>query len=128
LKRARTKGILGLDELATQKSQLDKDIEALRQGIAQLRAEAEPQILTTERIDTIETMAAQLRAGVDVATADSNVQRTIFQLLDVQVILSAEGEQRWADVSCTLGDNRCAIASNVNSGILHTICWQSSIL
>jgi hypothetical protein len=68
-------------------------------------------MLTAERIETIETIAAKLRAGVDFASDDLQVQRRIFQLLDVQVALSFDG-QRWANVSCTLGDNLCAIAYN----------------
>jgi site-specific DNA recombinase len=51
---AYTKGILTLDELASQKAMLDKQIGNLTRTIALLRTETETQLLTSEHIESIE--------------------------------------------------------------------------
>ena len=111
-------GVLELDELATQKTALDKEIGELTQAVSALRAEAEPQLLSAERIDAIETIAAQIRAGASAADGDKQAQRAIFQLLDVHVVLSYDGQKRWADATCTLGNARYAVEYNSRYDIL----------
>jgi hypothetical protein len=69
---AYTKGILSLDELASQKSALDKQIADLGQAVATLRAETEPLYMSPERIESIEAIAAEVRAGA--ILADNNRQ------------------------------------------------------
>lgn len=65
---------------------------------------------------SIETFAAQLREGIAEVDTQPAAQRRIFQLLDMRVVLSYDGEspegdrpQRWADVTCALGHENCAV-------------------
>jgi site-specific DNA recombinase len=111
------RAVIGLDELAAQKGVLDKEIGGLTQAIAALRAEVEPQMFTPEHVERIETIAAELRTGVGLVDDDPQVQRHIFQLLDVHVTLGFSGVRwfdgrRWADVSCTLGNESFAVTYN----------------
>jgi site-specific DNA recombinase len=111
---AYTAGVLSLDELASQKAALDKQIADLGQAVAALRAEAEPMLLSTEYMETIEAIAAEIRAGATLADDDKQVQRSIFQLLDVHVTLDHINKKRWADVTCTLGQRRCAVENGMS--------------
>jgi hypothetical protein len=113
---AYSRGVLSLDELAGQKTALDKEISDLAQAISVLRAETEPLLLTAEHIESIEAVAAEICDGVDVADDNKQAQRAIFQLLDVQVLLSYDGERRWADLTCTLGTARCTVEYNTIAG------------
>jgi site-specific DNA recombinase len=106
---AYTKNVLSLDELASQKTALDKQIADLGQAIASLHTETEPQLLTAERIESIETIATKIRQGASIADGNHQAQRAIFQLLDVHVTVDGSGKQRWADVTCTFGNERCAV-------------------
>jgi DNA invertase Pin-like site-specific DNA recombinase len=100
---AYTTGVLSLDELATQKAALDKEIADLTAAIGALKADAEPQLLSAEQIADIETVAAEIRAGADAADEDPAAQREIYRLLRVAVTLGYDGDGRWVDVSCVLG-------------------------
>jgi site-specific DNA recombinase len=108
---AYSKGILSLDELAVQKTQLDKEISELIHAVLVLRAETEPQLLTTERVEMIEAIAAEICASVNLVDENKQAQREIFQLLDVHVILVHDGAERWADVTCVLGNTNCVVVS-----------------
>jgi site-specific DNA recombinase len=108
---AYTKGVLSLNELASQKTAMDKEINALGQAINMLRVEAEPHLLTTERRESIEAFAAKLQGAESLMDANKQAQRAIFQALDVRVILSYDGQERWADCTCTLDTARYAVDS-----------------
>jgi DNA invertase Pin-like site-specific DNA recombinase len=105
---AYTTGVLSLDELATQKAALDKEMADLTAAIAALRSESESRLLSAEQIESIETVAAEIRAGADEADDNLAAQREIFRLLNVHVILSYDGERRWADISCIFDSRRVA--------------------
>ena len=120
---AYSKGILSLDELAQQKTTLDKEIGELAQAISMLRTESETHLLTAERVETIESFAAELREGIAAADTQPAAQRRIFQLLDMRIVLSYDGgdpsagtaQQRWADVACVLGHDNCAVEYNTKN-------------
>lgn len=105
---AYTTGVLSLDELATQKAALDKEIADLTATIASLKTESETHLLSAEHIKSIEAIAAEIRAGADQADNDPAAQREIFRLLNVHITLSYDGEQRWADTSCLFDSGRVA--------------------
>jgi hypothetical protein len=65
--------------------------------------------VTVEHVETIEAIAAEVRAGATFADDDKQAQRAIFQLLDVHVTLDHIHKKRWANVTCTLGQQRCAV-------------------
>lgn len=108
---AYAKGAVSLDELIAQRRPLDDQLDQLQQAIAVLAAETDPQLLTDAQIDAIETVAAEMRAGLDVADTNLEVQRKLFQLLEVQVSLIEDEGVRYADVTCNLGNSRCVVDS-----------------
>jgi len=116
---AYSRGILSLDELASNKSTLDKEIGELTQAIGLLRAETEPQVLSAARIETIEGIAAEIRDGAILTDGNKETQRAIFQLLDVHVDLSFDGHQRWADIRCNFGSERYAVEYTSNYAKQH---------
>ncbi len=61
--KAYSAGILTLDEIAVQKTALDKQIADLTQAIASLRADLNPNLLSPATIETIETWAEKIRRG-----------------------------------------------------------------
>jgi hypothetical protein len=90
---------------------LDKEIGEFTQAVLVLRAETQALTLNAEHIETIEAIAAEVRARVDRIEDNQQEQRAIFQLLDVHVTLSYDNNERWADVTCVLGTIRCAAVS-----------------
>lgn len=124
---AYSKGILSLDELAQQKTTLDKEIGELARAISLLRAEAETHLLTAERVGTIESFAAELCEGISAVDTQPAEQRRIFQLLDMRVVLSYDGgdpsagtaQQRWANVTCVLGHGNCAVEYGTTNNTRH---------
>jgi hypothetical protein len=106
---------------------LDKEISELAQAISLLRAEAEMQLLSAERVETIESFAAELSEGIAAIDTEPAAQRRIYRLLDVRVVLSYDGgdpsagtaQQRWADVTCVLGHENCAVEYNIVNNKRH---------
>jgi hypothetical protein len=117
---AYTAGVLSLDELASQKAALDKQISDLGQAVAALRAEVAPQLMSAEHVETIETIAAKMCEGIYFTDEDKQAQRAVFQLLEVHVRLHHEDsalpatseKKRWADVSCTFGGEHLVVEYN----------------
>jgi len=111
--KAYSAGILSLDEIAEQKNDLDQQIKTLEGAIASLHSELKGKTFTAEEMQTIQSLAAQYQE--EVAQIDDNPQekRRIMQMLGVEVVLSAsDGGNKWVDVSCKLGKERCAVPSN----------------
>ncbi|MCI0398819.1 MAG: recombinase family protein [Chloroflexi bacterium] len=102
---AYTTGVLSLDEIATQKTQLDKQISDLTAAIQEFEAELSYKVLSKQQVETIESYAVKIRLGADLTDHDPANQRQIFQLLNLEVTLSSDDDgRRWADVSCILGE------------------------
>lgn len=100
---AYSKGALSLDELVKQKTPLDKEIEDVAKAVAHLRSELEPQLVSPERLDGIEAIAAEMQEGAADADQDKQAQRTLYQMLDLRVTLSFDGELHRAELTCALG-------------------------
>ena len=100
---AYTKGILSLDELASQKTTLDKEIDNLTQTIASLRTEVEPQLLTDAQIETMEAVAESVRASIIDIDKDPHAQRTLYQMLNLQAVYTGNGEEKTVGITCVLG-------------------------
>lgn len=62
-----------------------------------------------DAISSIEAIATRYSEGAILADHDKQAQQSIFQLLDVHVILNHYEKERWADVTCTIGHERCAV-------------------
>ena len=110
--KAYSAGVLSLDEIAKQKTDLDKQIATLTGAIASLHAELKEKTFTAEEMETIESLAAQYREEVELADSDPRAKRDILQLLSVEVVLSVKDGKKWADVSCKLGEKSYAVNSN----------------
>ena len=134
LVEAYSKGVLPLDKLASQKTNLDKEISDLAKAVSLLCAETEPHLLTEERVETIEGIAKDMRDSVRELGDGLQTKRAIFQLLNVQVKLSFDGKQRWAEVECTLGSATCTVENTtswhktVNSCDILGIDTRTSVL
>ena len=101
-------------KLASQKTDLDKRINDLTQAIQELTVELKPKLLSKEEIQTIEDLAAQVWQGADLTDEDTETQREIFRLLQMEVTLSVEDGEQWADVSCILGQKHVPVAFKGN--------------
>lgn len=75
--QAYSKGVLNLDEFASQKTSLNKQITNLGRAIAALRVEAEPQLLSAEKVEAIgpsrpiRTPTVSRASGQDTSTTPS---------------------------------------------------------
>lgn len=106
-------GVLSLDELATQKVDLDHQIEELTQAIETLQDELRPNTLTDGEIDHIHSLAAKVRRGWDIASNIFEIKREIVELLRVRIRLRHDAEGVfYADVTCVLGDHSIVPSSN----------------
>jgi len=102
---AYTKGIIGLDDLAAKKAQLDGDITKLTQAISQLQADlADRQTITPAQIETVKQFADQIKDDLLTIESDFEAMRYILSLLNTQVNLVYEDGKRFADVKCVLGE------------------------
>lgn len=106
--KAYSEGVLSIDEFAAVKRDVDKQIADLTTAVEKLERDLEPKILNQEDIDTIESVAAQIRKEVDLTDGDPHTQRKLYKHLDMQVTLSFVDGQKWAEVQCVFGRKRLA--------------------
>lgn len=111
-------GVLSLDEIATQKVDLDRQIGELKKAIEALQDELRPNILTDGEITHIHELAAKVRRGWDIATNIFRIKREIVELLRVKISLRQVDGIFYADVNCILGENSVIPSSNAKYRIL----------
>ena len=105
LLRGYTSGVLSLDDIATEKLELDKRAVDLARALEELRKElhATPAAIGPEVLDAIEQDAAALREGLLLADNDPQAQRRILEQVDIEGrLFSADGKQ-WIEVNSVLG-------------------------
>lgn len=113
---AYTAGVLSLDEIATKKARVDKEIADLNGALAALRSELEPKLLTAGQIVTIQEWAAKIRVGAEVALeAEPEGAQEVLRLLQTRVILGFNHKGKWAKVSCVLGQDE--LSTNNTTGL-----------
>ncbi|MBP8056835.1 MAG: recombinase family protein [Chloroflexi bacterium] len=119
--KAYTAGTLTLDDIAVEKTRVEKQIADLTQANAELQADLQPRIPNAKEIETIEKYAQQIRQGADLTSNDPAEQREIYRLLHMEVTLTyepakEEGEegQYWADLRCILGQERLSTTYTIN--------------
>ena len=117
----KTAGALTLEDIAEEKTRIEKLIGDLTQAINELQADLQPRIPNEEEIETIERYAQQIREGADLASNDPAEQRKIYKTLQMEITLTyepAEGEgeagQHWAEFRCILGQDRLSTAFTTN--------------
>jgi predicted ATPase len=82
--------------LTERKAGLEATITALEEERADLTIQLEVVTLTDEQIATITDFAREVSGGLEIADQDFDARRKIMDLLDVQVTLAREGEQKVA--------------------------------
>lgn len=112
--KAYAAGVLSLDEIAKEKTGLDKRINDIGRANQELRAELEPKLLSQRTRENIESYAAKIRAGVELVDDEPETQREIYRLLNLAVTLSCVDGRKWADVTCVLGENHVPAEFSVN--------------
>jgi hypothetical protein len=122
--KAYSAGALTLDDIAEEKTLIEKQIGDLTQAVAELKEDLQPRVPNTEEIETIELYALKIREGANLASNDPTEQREIYRLLQMEVTLTyKEGEdekgQHWADFRCILGQERLSTnyITNHHNGI-----------
>jgi site-specific DNA recombinase len=108
--KAYSQGVLTLDEIAVQKTALDKQVANLSQAIASLKGELRPKLLSPEQIASIQEWAARVGSGAAViAEDDPEALRELLRLLNVQATLYFEDEGsrhkalKQIKITCVLG-------------------------
>jgi site-specific DNA recombinase len=96
-------GVLTLDDIAAQKTELEKRINDTEQAVKQLRRDVDQQMPSPSDLATIESFAERVREGANAANADPEKQREIYDLLDLSVTFDVVDGQQVADVKCILG-------------------------
>jgi site-specific DNA recombinase len=97
-------GILALDEIAEQKTDIDRQITNIKKAITEIEGDLGPERLTSEDKDKIKGIAAKIRKGANLADERWDIKRELFETLHVQVSFIYQEGKRWADVSCVLDD------------------------
>lgn len=108
-------GVLSLDDLATQKTDTEREIAQIDQALGQLRAELAPRLLSDSELMTIEATAASIRRGGDVADTNPALQREIYRLLNMRITLDQSEGERVADLQCLLGVARVSASGGTGS-------------
>ena len=103
--KAYRQGVLTLDDIATQKTAVEKEIADTRTAIANLQNELKPKLLDHDSIEEIKKHAAAIGKAADAADNDRELQRQLYRLLDLQGALSYIDGEGWVDISCVLGDS-----------------------
>lgn len=112
LVKAYSTGVLTLDEIAFQKADLEKRIKDITEAIEMLKDELTPKLLSQVDIEAIQKRASDVRDEADLTDDDPQTQRELFQLLDVHVVLSQIDGEKWADLTCVLGEKRLPVDFN----------------
>ena len=102
------------DVLTDRKVRLEETIQTLDRERAGLLSFLEARVLTDEQISNVQEFAVRVGRGLDGVEQDYEVQRRLVELLDVRVILNAEGGQRVAYARCMLGDDALSLPSRGN--------------
>lgn len=113
--KAYTAGALTLDEIAGEKSRIDKQIADVTAAIAELRADLAPQVPSPELLDTLERYAERIGKGADLAAKRPEEQQEFYRLLQMNVRLTYEEVDgrwgHWAEIRCILGTRRLSTES-----------------
>jgi hypothetical protein len=105
LLRAYTSGVLSLDDIATEKLELDRRAADLARALDELRKElmGTPAAIGPEVLDAIEQDAAALREGLLLADNDPQAQRRILEQVNLEGRLFSVDGKQWIEVNSLLG-------------------------
>ncbi len=96
-----TSGLFQMNEITGQKAQLDAAKASCQKEIDRLDNLLMGMSSIAERVDQLSALVRAIRAKV-AAGLSEETKRMIIDLLDVEVLITTEGEQKYADVTCHL--------------------------
>jgi hypothetical protein len=96
-----TSGLFQMEELAGQKAQLDAARTSCQKEIERLDNLIEGMSSIAERVDELSALVRAIRAKVEAGLSEET-KRTIIDLLDVEVLITTEGDTKYVDVTCHL--------------------------
>lgn len=115
-------GELPRDMLVERKNRLETTVNALEKERAAISGQIERDTLTDEQIQDIETYIEKIGRGLELANANFAARRKIIELLDVQVTLAVENEEKIAYVQCKLLEDTKRLALSA----LPRMVWLSN--
>ena len=104
------------DILLARKNNLEITINSLKKEQATLNAQLNTNVLTQEETQIIREFALTVRQGLQLAASDFEAQRKMLDLLDVQVTLVVENEEKVVYATCRIGDTTMMITSKTIGG------------
>ena len=98
--------------LEERRARLDKAIAELERERSVLDAQLREQAFTEEQVKDLESIAAQIAAGLEGAGGDHDLQRFVVETLDVRARLAIEEGQKVVHVQCMLEDEGLSVGSH----------------
>lgn len=112
LVKAYREGVLSLDELAADKTDIERTISQYEAANASLRADLEARAPAELDFDMIEDFVAELELGAEEATEDAEIQAEIYRALQLQGVVTYEEGEHWVTLTCVLGKPRLPVEYN----------------
>jgi hypothetical protein len=67
--------------------------------------------LTDAQIHSIQEFAKEVTEGMEIASKDFDTRRNIIELLDVQVTLNVDDSEKYVNIRCVLGADKCELST-----------------
>lgn len=109
-------GEFSKDMLTDRKTRLEARIRALDKEKVELEAALEAQSLSDEQVELVQSFSKEIMNGLDITTTDKDAMRHILNILDVQVKLSTDGDDRIAEVQCGIGKEILSLTTPTTNG------------
>jgi hypothetical protein len=97
--------------LTDRKTRFETTINNLEEERSKLTRHLEAKMLTEEQIRTVKDFAEKVKEGLAVAEDSFESRRQLIEMLDVQVTLSVEDDNKVAYVECRLGNQSLSVMS-----------------
>jgi site-specific DNA recombinase len=95
--------------LVERKNRLESTVNALEKEQENLTSSLEAHTLTEDQIQILQRLANRFSDGLDVAEERFELRRRIVEMLDVQVTLSFEDDQKIVYARCILDEERLSV-------------------
>lgn len=111
LVRAYAQGALTLDDIAAQKTDIERTIEEYRRASEGLRADLSQRMPSEAEFEKIEEFVEELGLGVEEAAEVPELRHELYRRLQMKAVVTYENGEHWVDFSCILGKARLSTAS-----------------
>jgi hypothetical protein len=106
-------GILSLDDIAPNKTDIDRLIAEYEAASTALREDIAAQTPNEVEFATIEEFAQELAFGAEEGLDNPAALHDLYRALNTRVTVTYEEGRHWADISCYLGRRRLPTASPI---------------